>query len=82
LNESGGKLTVKEQKDFGGSDDEEYRAEESTKYSSRENEAFSSDSNGRDEDKTASSISSRRRGEPAPAIEELPLSLQRIQLRH
>ncbi len=81
LNES-----VKEQKEFGGSNDEN-RADESTtrsslSSSSPENEAFSSDSNGREEDRTASSISSRRRGEPAPAIEELPLSLQRIQLRH
>jgi hypothetical protein len=89
LKESGGKLTVKEQNEFGDLDDKD-RAEESTtrsslstvSSSSRDNEAFSSDLNGREEDKTASSISSRRRGEPAPAIEELPLSLQRIQLRH
>jgi hypothetical protein len=77
LNES-----VKEQKEFGGSNDEDRAEESTTRLSlSRENEPFSSDSNERDEDRTASSISSRRRGEPAPAIEELPLSLQRIQLR-
>jgi hypothetical protein len=80
LNKIGGKLTVKEQKELEFSDDEE-RSQESTTRS-RGGETLLSDSNRGDEDMTVSSISSRRRGEPAVGIEELPLSLQRIQLRH